>query len=663
MQPAKDFCGNGPHKSFKVMIQKRMKGIKFIVWLCMLCGWPFAARAQQYLDSLRTASASEVLDTNTVVACNLLAEEILADEPEKAIELTRKALRISLQIQFRDGITWSHSTMGTAFEYADRLDSAIANYETARNYKIEFADTQGMARMDQNIGVAYLQHGYYRPASEAFYRAMRVFERLKDKKQLSRTYNNLGLVYRGTKNYKVALEFYYKSMALKKELDDITGQGLTYTNISSALFYSEQYEKAEKVALEGYEFCKRHGLLDDAASCMVNASQASRYLSKFDDCRKYLAVAEDLFSRVNNDFYRVDYLMAKAEFERAERRFEASAKSALEAMVIYERFGRLEHLGKCAKHLSDVYSEMNMPHEALKWLNRSVEINDTIFHRENIRQVNEMQIVYKTQSKEKENEGLRMENRLEQIRSETSERQRNILFVSLLVFIVLGGMVLRLYWQKNQAYDQLEQNRKALENAVEQKDTLLRELHHRVKNNLQVVTGLLDLQMARIQDPDIIKALNDGKNRIRSMALIHQKLYRTDDLKSVDMQEYFEKLLHEIHSGFAMPDKDIKTNIQANGIHLDIDVAIPLGLVVNELATNSFKYAFQDSSTGSVNVLLHKEGEKYILRIGDSGPGYDHAEKASKATLGLRLVNMLVKQIRGVLEIHNFSGTELVIQF
>ena len=640
-----------------------MKGIKFIVPLCaswLLCVPCFS---QTYLDSLQAASAANTPDTNTVVACNMLAEEIAPENPEYAVALTRKALGISLRIGFRDGITWSHSTMGTAFEYADRLDSAVANYEKARRYKIEFADSQGMARMDLNIGVAYLEHGYYVPASAAFYRAKAVFEILKDRQQLCKVYNNLGLVYRGTKRYKRALEFYYKSLAIKKEIGDIKGQPSTYINISSVFLHAKEYESAEKVALEGYDLCMQHHYDEEAALCMVNASQAALFLKRMDNCRRYLGEAGRLFGEVGNDFYRADFLMAKSEFESANAHFGESAGSGLEAMQLYSRYGRMEQLLKCYKHLSEVHASMNRTDLALGWLKKAWEINDTIFHKENIRQVNEMDIIYKTKSKEKENESLRMENRLEQIRSETSVRQRNFLLVSLCVFVILAGVILRLLWQKNQAYDQLESNRKALENAVEQKDTLLRELHHRVKNNLQVVTGLLDLQMARIEDKEIIKALNDGKNRIRSMALIHQKLYRTEDLKSVEMQEYLEKLLQEIRSGFAIPGKDIQAEVKAGDISLDIDVAIPLGLIVNELVTNSFKYAFGESTSGFVRVHMYREGEKFVLKVSDSGPGYDHAEKATKATLGLRLVNMLVKQIRGVVEIYNFSGTEVVIQF
>ena len=187
------------------MIHNRIKLAQRFFWAGIWAVLALPAGAQGYLDSLKKASAGTVEDTNTVVACNTLAEEVLNDDPEAGLDVTRKALGISLRINFRDGITWSHSTMATAFEFADQLDSAIAHYETAKQYKKIFGDTVGMARMDLNIGAAYLDRGYFHPASEALYRAMDVFERFKSLKLLSRTYHNLGMLYRGTKRDSTAL--------------------------------------------------------------------------------------------------------------------------------------------------------------------------------------------------------------------------------------------------------------------------------------------------------------------------------------------------------------------------------------------------------------------------------------------------------------------------
>jgi two-component sensor histidine kinase len=645
------------------MIHNSMKFLKYFISVVFYIIWMPPVQAQTDLGVLKAACESEVNDTNTVVACNTLAEEISNINPQSAISFSRKALDISRKIKFKDGITWSHSVIASAFESMGKIDSAIFNYELARNYKVEFSDSQGVGRMDLNIGVVYLNQGYYQPASEAFYRAMIAFEKLDDKALLSKTYHNLGMLYRRTKNYKISLDFYNKSLALKRDLGDVRGQALTLNNMSSVFIHQKDYKSAKRMALESYQFCENNGLLEYGASCLINASQASLRLKEKEECRKQLAQTKELLAQYPDNLDRADYLMAKADLEKNENDLRAAAASTKEAIELYKEHKTLEQLKDGCFYLAGIYSEMGKADLAIEWLNKAVEINDTIYHRENIRQVNEMQIVYKTKSKEKENEHLRMENRLEQMRAETSQNQRNILLASIFVFVLLGIWILRLLWQKNKAYDELDRNKKALEVAVEQKDTLLRELHHRVKNNLQVVTGLLDLQMARIKDADVIKALNDGKNRIRSMALIHQKLYRTEDLKSVDMQEYLEKLLNEIRSGFAIPGKTIETHISAQGIQLDIDVAIPLGLVVNELVTNSFKYAFEEKTSGMIDVSIEKNGDRFFLKIKDDGPGYDFVNKASKATLGLRLVNMLVKQIRGTVEIHNFSGTEVEIQF
>lgn len=636
---------------------------KFFLFLLLGTVNPYFLLAQSGLDSLWTASKSTLKDTNTVVACNTLANEIVGTEPQKAITLTKKALDISTQIKFNDGITWSYALMSEGFEYLGKIDSAASCLERARQYKVQFHDTQGVARMDMNLGNLYLNQGFFKPASEALFRALFVFDRLKDKSQLSKVYNNLGLLFRRSKNNKTALEYYEKSLALKRELNDKKGEAVTLGNMAMLLYYQKEYEASVKSALDGYKVCKEGNHMAYAAMCLSAAAQSLVKLGKTEHVDSYLTEVQDLITEYPDELDEAGYHLARADLFQAQNQYEEAIHSIQQAVAIYERREMLEPLQNCYSSLSRIYAENKQNVLAMEWLDKSVEIADTIYQRENMRQINEMNILYKTQSKERENENLRMENKLEQMRSESSKNQRNFLFLFLVVFLGLGVWITRLLLQKNKAYDQLEKNQLALQDAVEQKDTLLRELHHRVKNNLQVVTGLLDLQMARIKDEDVIKALNDGKNRIRSMALIHQKLYRTDDLKSVDMQEYFEKLLQEIMAGFAMPDKKISTFIDAGNIQLDIDIAIPLGLAVNELVTNSFKYAFQHQLEGKIEVKLYREESSYFLLVKDNGPGYEASEKVGKSTLGLRLVNMLTKQIRGKLEIHNFSGTEVQIQF
>jgi PAS domain S-box-containing protein len=198
--------------------------------------------------------------------------------------------------------------------------------------------------------------------------------------------------------------------------------------------------------------------------------------------------------------------------------------------------------------------------------------------------------------------------------------------------------------------------------SLREKDALLREIHHRVKNNMQVVSSLLQLQANYVQDPKALASFEDCQERIRTMALIHEKLYRTEGLAQIDFKDYLESLLEMLLRAQSRGAK-IRSELQIEPIALDIDTAIPLGLIANELISNSLKHAFSGRAEGLVRLSLRRLPDKEIqLSIGDDGGGVasDFTESRS---LGLRLVKILTGQIKGRMEYKNENGVNFNIIF
>ena len=203
-----------------------------------------------------------------------------------------------------------------------------------------------------------------------------------------------------------------------------------------------------------------------------------------------------------------------------------------------------------------------------------------------------------------------------------------------------------------------------IRNSLHEKEILLREIHHRVKNNLQIITTLLDLQSFSISDIQSRKFFRECQDRIRSIALIHEKLYETVDFVSIDFAEYLENLVHHLF-GMYIPDDRISLTVHSADTILGIDEAIPCGLIVNELVTNSLKYAFPDGRKGELEVRLDMdEAHQLTLTVGDNGvglpPGLDYL---NTETLGLQLVSLLVKQIKGRIDLQEVPGTVFTIRF
>ncbi|WP_424357179.1 histidine kinase dimerization/phosphoacceptor domain -containing protein [Methanocella sp. MCL-LM] len=201
--------------------------------------------------------------------------------------------------------------------------------------------------------------------------------------------------------------------------------------------------------------------------------------------------------------------------------------------------------------------------------------------------------------------------------------------------------------------------------SLREKEALLKEVHHRVKNNMQIINSLLHLQSSHVDDEMARTILIDCQNRVKSMALIHEKLYMSSDLANVDFPEYLKSLVTNISSSYNIDPQRISIEVQAEELRLPIDAAIPCGLIVNELITNSVKHAFPDDRQGVIKVSLYcKDNSRCIVEVCDNGVGIrEDLNIDSATTLGLQLVKILVGQINGSIEIKNDSGTAFKISF
>jgi len=205
-----------------------------------------------------------------------------------------------------------------------------------------------------------------------------------------------------------------------------------------------------------------------------------------------------------------------------------------------------------------------------------------------------------------------------------------------------------------------------LKESLNEKEVLLKEVHHRVKNNMQVISSLLMLQEDLSTDGKITEMLKDSQNRISSMALIHERLYRSHNLSKVDLREYIDDLVSGLFQSYGVSEGRVALNINAENVSLGIDSAIPCGLVINELVSNSLKHAFPDDKKGEINIILRlKDGNMIELMVGDNGIGIPKDMDIRKThSLGLYLVTLLVEnQLNGEITLNRERGTEFLIKF
>lgn len=218
----------------------------------------------------------------------------------------------------------------------------------------------------------------------------------------------------------------------------------------------------------------------------------------------------------------------------------------------------------------------------------------------------------------------------------------------------------------NQEVEERKKVEMELKSSLKEKEVLLREVHHRVKNNMQIVQSVLNLQSGKIDSLDFKHAIQDSNNRIRSMALIHETLYRSADFSNLRLDTYFKSIVQGLYRIYLEPDKTIEWNVEVDSVQLDMDKSIACGLIVNELVTNSFKYAFENKNRGEIKIRLSLRGPvKAQLHITDDGIGLpENVDINTVKSLGLQIVSLLSEeQLEGNLDLYNDKGLKVKIVF
>jgi PAS domain S-box-containing protein len=212
---------------------------------------------------------------------------------------------------------------------------------------------------------------------------------------------------------------------------------------------------------------------------------------------------------------------------------------------------------------------------------------------------------------------------------------------------------------------QLEKANRTLQSSLKEKEVLIKEIHHRVKNNLQIISSLLSMQSGYVKDRDSYELFRESQDRIKSIALVHEKLYQSADLSNIDFKEYVRKLTDHLLRSYGINQEKIKVVIAAEEVFLDINTAIPCSLMINELVSNALKHAFPPGTGGAISIEMRQDAlKRYHLNVSDNGSGFpEEVDFRNVSSLGLQLVNTLVEQLKGKIELNKKHGTTFQIVF
>ncbi|QEM11672.1 sensor histidine kinase [Mucilaginibacter rubeus] len=340
-----------------------------------------------------------------------------------------------------------------------------------------------------------------------------------------------------------------------------------------------------------------------------------------------------------------------------------TAKSyLLKALKQYETGGNAKNIRDVTLLLFRVDSATGNYQSAISYLRRSDAIKDSMFNSVKNRQINALQIAYATEQKNKYIKELKNSARVRQLNlaHASSVRIRTVIGSVLLLLIVV--LIYRQWAATKRNNELIDRKNEMLQYLIREKEWLLKEVHDRVKNNLHTVVCLLESQ-AKYLENDALQAVESCQHRIFAMSLIHQKLYKTDHVKTIDMAEYIPELINNLEESFGVEGfVNFKFNIDP--VALDISYAIPLALIINEAVTNAIKYAFPGYKSGEVQVMLIDDNGRIKLQIWDNGIGLaDDPFSKDYNSLGMELMKGLSAEINAAIKFENLGGTRISITF
>lgn len=377
-------------------------------------------------------------------------------------------------------------------------------------------------------------------------------------------------------------------------------------------------------------------------------------LKQFEEAVPWLENGIATIKENNIGKYSVDIIENSLELADCHLQLE-NYKTAKDYLDTELDLNQSEHVLKKNRLLAAYYDKIEDYKNATLYLRKnvrirdSININDTSLKKQQLAAVAEYD--FANTRKMIDEQKLEMERTRNEIQAK--DEQINLVFISL-VFTLLGFAGLVYAYLKSIKNQRLIAKQKhIIENSLVEKDSLLKEIHHRVKNNLQMVSSLLSLQTKNTRSKAAILALEEGKSRVKAMALVHQKLYQHDDLSVIEMQGYIESLVNSVQSVFKKGGHNINITIDSENVQLDIDRAIPFGLILNELVSNSFKYAFPEGNeNGKIYIHIRKNGEQGFFEYTDNGVGLpEDTEERTSTSMGIRLMNRLANQLQSTLNI------------
>lgn len=686
--------------------------IFFYLWFC--CSVITAQSSHYSPDSLQVLLNKDQQYTSRIERLNTIVKMYIAVDVNLASQNNRAIYDLSKNNGYQKGLGYYFYNQGYMNLVKGNLDLALLEFNKSASVFFKSRDYTNYAKANGMKARSLLDLNHPKEATEIVLETLKFIDSTKDYEEVSDLYYIKSLCYSYFNDDIKRIIYLKKALYYAKKSNNWKGIVNCYADFSKVYSSSEQWEEALKYSQLSLTFVKQmkknEGQNNGVTRLFVltNLSDINFHLKKYKlalfyanlrfesarilgskksisdalnlisiihfelgDFQESIANCQLVLEQYDQDNYLTYQILGKNYFKlqnyaKSSLCFKKSVSNKIESNA-----GLIEYYLK--KH--SIYDDLAKTEFALGHYQAAYEFQ---------KKYSDYRIAYLISKKQKiisdlENQfnvkqnhsaikELKIDKQAKEIYTARQKKRFNAIVLILVISVLILLFVLYRFYKKKQLLVSIEQKNVALEaskavitNALKEKEIMIKEIHHRVKNNLQLVISLMNIQAREDSSNSITDFLEKGESRITAMALIHENLYQTDNLEKVTYQTYLEGLIHNmlcIHN-----KKDFSVVIRAHNIFLDIQTSVSLGLIINELVCNALKHGFPRAEVGTIRITIEKgTDDSFTLFFSDNGIGIKNAKKATKS-LGLTLVHLLVEQLNGTITSKAISGTAYEINF
>ncbi|RAR48433.1 two-component sensor histidine kinase [Flavobacterium lacus] len=619
--------------------------LKLLIFLL----FPFIIHSQQAtLAELERKLNSEKNQTKKFEIISEMVNIAFGNDMKQALELAKKGVQLADQVNDKNWQPKFYEMEGRMHANLLQLDSANLFFDKAMKGYKAIENRRGQASTSFKMAWVLKKKGEYEKAMQKNIYALKLMESIDDKAGICDAMTRISWDLTKQNRLNEALDYAEKAIEMA-EKNNLTSEFFyVYSNAGDVAIAMEKNQVSLDYFNKAAAIVKEQNLgLTSLVDIGNSQGNALKKLGRYDEAIRFytnsLRMAKE--SNYHNGITTVTANLG--EINLLKGNYKEALPYQLETVRLQETNNDIANLIENYHHVSTIYRKLNDFESALSYKQKAYDLRDSIGSIESDAKMSELLTKYETEKKE------------ETIAFQEAKiaQQKLVQYLGIVVVaLLLGLLIFALISYRNRSKSNRLLAQKNAENEL-----LMKEIHHRVKNNLEIVSSLLALQSAQIDDLKTKEAMTEGQNRVNSISIVHQKLYQGTNLGSIEMKDYFLNLSQSILDSFGAEQK-VKLNLAMEKLDLDIDTAVPLGLIINELLTNTIKYAFPEGDKGTITIKLEKQNDQHLhLVVTDNGIGKSGITHGTG--FGTQLVSLLTQQLNGTMKEESENGTTHIFDF